>query len=218
MPTGVCLTRSLGVRKEKQPKRIRKCWSRFVVRPQNAFEVDRTRTKMRSTKPCGVVLASVRRGALMSPHMLTPGDIAPVADLLDQDGTAFDWAGLRGQRALIFFYPKASTPGCTQQACALRDVVGQVGGTQIIGVSPDKPASQKKFADKNSLPYPLLADVDHELAEAFGVWKQKQNYGRSYMGIERSAFLIDADGAVENAWYKISPKDTPVKLLQALGA
>ena len=150
--------------------------------------------------------------------MLTPGDIAPVADLLDQDGAAFSWEDLRGQRTLIFFYPKASTPGCTQQACALRDISGQVGDTRIIGVSPDKPAAQKKFAEKHALPYPLLADVDHELAEAFGVWKQKQNYGRSYMGIERSAFLIDADGAVEQAWYKISPKDTPVKLLEALGA
>ena len=150
--------------------------------------------------------------------MLTPGDIAPTADLLDQDGTPFDWLGLRGHSVLVFFYPKASTPGCTKQACALRDVSAQVGGTRIVGVSPDKPAAQKKFAEKNSLPYPLLADVDHELAEAFGVWKQKQNYGRSYMGIERSAFLIDAHGKVANAWYKISPKDTPVKLLEALDA
>ncbi len=154
----------------------------------------------------------------MSLRMLTPGDIAPVVDLLDQDGTAFDWADLRGHRTLIFFYPKASTPGCTQQACALRDIRATIDDTRIIGVSPDKPAAQKKFAEKNSLPYPLLADLDHELAEAFGVWKQKQNYGRSYMGIERSAFLIDADGVVEHAWYKISPKDTPVKLLEVLEA
>lgn len=115
-------------------------------------------------------------------------------------------------------YPKASTPGCTQQACALRDIAGDIGDTQIIGVSPDKSASQKKFADKNSLPYPLLADVDHQLAGTFGVWKMKQLYGRSYMGIERSAFLIDTDGTVQHAWYKISPKDTPLKLLEALQA
>jgi len=119
---------------------------------------------------------------------------------------------------MVFFYPKASTPGCTQQACALRDIAGDIGDTQIVGVSPDKSASQKKFADKNSLPYPLLADVDHHLAEAFGVWKMKQLYGRSYMGIERSAFLIDTDGTVIHAWYKISPKDTPLKLLEALQA
>jgi peroxiredoxin Q/BCP len=149
--------------------------------------------------------------------MLTPGDTAPQADLDDQDGLRFDWSSVRGRRVLVFFYPKASTPGCTQQACALRDVAGQIGDTQIIGVSPDKSVSQKKFADKNSLPYPLLADIDHVLAEAYGVWKMKQLYGRSYMGIERSAFLLDKDGKILHAWYKISPKDTPLKLLEALG-
>ena len=150
--------------------------------------------------------------------MLTNGDIAPVVNLADQDGNVLDWSALRGRRVMVFFYPKASTPGCTQQACALRDIAGDIGDTQIIGVSPDKSASQKKFADKNSLPYPLLSDVDHQLAEAFGVWKMKQLYGRSYMGIERSAFLIDTDGTVLHAWYKISPKDTPLKLLEALQA
>jgi len=150
--------------------------------------------------------------------VLTNGDIAPVVNLADQDGNVLDWSTLRGRRVMVFFYPKASTPGCTQQACALRDIAGDIGDTQIIGVSPDKSASQKKFADKNSLPYPLLADVDHQLAEAFGVWKMKQLYGRSYMGIERSAFLIDTDGTVLHAWYKISPKDTPLKLLEALQA
>jgi len=150
--------------------------------------------------------------------VLTNGDIAPVVNLADQDGNVLDWSALRGRRVMVFFYPKASTPGCTQQACALRDIAGDIGDTQIVGVSPDKSASQKKFADKNSLPYPLLADVDHQLAEAFGVWKMKQLYGRSYMGIERSAFLIDTDGTVLHAWYKISPKDTPLKLLEALQA
>jgi len=148
--------------------------------------------------------------------MLTQGDVAPSADLLDQDGVPFDWKALRGHKTLVFFYPKASTPGCTQQACGLRDVAGQIGETSIVGVSPDKPAAQKKFADKYGLRYPLLADVDHALAEAFDVWKQKSMYGRSYMGIERSAFLIDATGKIEHAWYKISPKDTPLKLLEAL--
>jgi peroxiredoxin Q/BCP len=148
--------------------------------------------------------------------MLTPGDTAPTVDLLDQDGAPFDWSALHGSRTLLFFYPKASTPGCTQQACGLRDIVGQVGDTRIVGVSPDKPAAQKKFATTNDLPYPLLADVDHALAEAYGVWKEKKNYGRTYMGIERSAFLIGSDGRLEQVWYKISPKDTPVKLLDAL--
>ena len=149
--------------------------------------------------------------------MLTPGDIAPSVSLADQTGEAFDWKALQGHKTLLFFYPKASTPGCTQQACALRDIAGQVGDTRIIGVSPDKPAAQKKFDDTYSLGYPLLADTEHALAEAYGVWKEKSMYGRQYMGIERSAFLIDAQGTIEQVWYKISPKDTPLKLLAALG-
>jgi peroxiredoxin Q/BCP len=137
--------------------------------------------------------------------------------LTDQHGTAVTLRTYRGRRVLVFFYPKANTPGCTQQACALRDIAGQVGDTAIIGISPDAPAAQKKFDDKHSLGYPLLADTDHAVAEAYGVWKEKSMYGKKYMGIERSAFLIGADGTIEHAWYKISPKDTPVKLLEALG-
>ena len=151
-------------------------------------------------------------------EMLTQGDIAPRKDLLDQNGEPFDWDTLSGHRTMLFFYPKASTPGCTQQACALRDLAGQIGETSIVGASPDKPGAQKNFATKYELPYPLLADVDHELAEAYGVWKEKKNYGRTYMGIERSAFLIGPDGTLDQVWYKISPKDTPLKLLAALNA
>ena len=116
----------------------------------------------------------------------------------------------------MYFYPKADTPGCTQQSCLLRDLAGQIGDTAIVGISPDKPAKQEKFDQKYSLGFPLLADTEHVVAEAFGVWKEKSMYGRTYMGIERSAFLIGADGRIEHAWYKISPKDTPVKLLEAL--
>ena len=118
----------------------------------------------------------------------------------------------------MFFYPKANTPGCTQQACALRDVAGQVGDTAIIGISPDSSAAQKKFDDKYELGYPLLADTEHAVAEAYGVWQEKKNYGKTYMGIVRSAFLVDEAGKLAQVWYKISPKDTPVKLLEALGA
>jgi len=117
---------------------------------------------------------------------------------------------------LVYFYPRADTPGCTQQACGLRDVAGQIGDTVIIGISPDKPAALARFREKYSLNFDLLSDVDHSVAEAYGVWKEKKNYGKTYMGIERSAFLIGADGKIRNAWYKISPKDTPVKLLEAL--
>jgi len=150
--------------------------------------------------------------------MLTPGDIAPTAPLLDQDAVAFDWKSLKGRRALIFFYPKASTPGCTQQACGLRDIAPQLGDTAVVGISPDKPAAQKRFDDKYSLGFPLLSDPDHAVAEAFGVWTEKSMYGKKYMGILRSAFLVDEKGAIEQAWYKISPKDTPANLLAALGA
>jgi peroxiredoxin Q/BCP len=137
--------------------------------------------------------------------------------LNDQRGDTVSLRTYRGRRVLVFFYPKANTPGCTQQACALRDISSQVGDTVIIGVSPDASAAQKKFDDKYTLGYPLLADTEHAVAEAYGVWKEKSMYGKKYMGIERSAFLIDADGTIEQAWYKISPKDTPVKLLEALG-
>jgi peroxiredoxin Q/BCP len=149
--------------------------------------------------------------------MLTPGQPAPPISLTDQHGEEVSLHTFRGQRVLVFFYPKASTPGCTQQACGLRDVVGQVGDTVILGISPDKPAAQKKFDDKYSLGYSLLADTEHTVAESYDVWREKSMYGKTYMGILRSAFLVGADGTIEQAWYKISPKDTPVKLLEALG-
>jgi peroxiredoxin Q/BCP len=149
--------------------------------------------------------------------MLTPGQPAPPISLTDQHGEEVSLHTFRGQRVLVFFYPKASTPGCTQQACGLRDVVGQVGDTVILGISPDKPAAQKKFDDKYSLGYSLLADKEHTVAESYDVWREKSMYGKTYMGILRSAFLVGADGTIEQAWYKISPKDTPVKLLEALG-
>jgi peroxiredoxin Q/BCP len=149
--------------------------------------------------------------------MLTPGQPAPPISLTNQHGEEVSLHTFRGQRVLVFFYPKASTPGCTQQACGLRDLVGQVGDTVILGISPDKPAAQKKFDDKYSLGYSLLADTEHTVAESYDVWKEKSMYGKTYMGILRSAFLVGADGTIEQAWYKISPKDTPVKLLEALG-
>lgn len=147
---------------------------------------------------------------------LAPGDRAPAFNLLDQDGNKVKLSDFKGSKALVYFYPKADTPGCTTQSCALRDISGDVGDTAIIGISPDASAKQKKFDDKYSLGFPLLADTEHDVAEKYGVWGEKKNYGRTYMGIIRSAFLIDEKGKVEQAWYKISPKDTPVKLQQAL--
>ncbi len=148
---------------------------------------------------------------------LKPGDKAPDFTLLDQHGDKFTLSkGGKGHRVLVYFYPKADTPGCTTQACGLRDILGDIGDTAVIGISPDKPAKQAKFDTKYGLGFPLLADEDHAVAEAYGVWKEKSMYGRKYMGIERSAFLIDPKGKLEQVWYKISPKDTPVMLTQAL--
>jgi thioredoxin-dependent peroxiredoxin len=148
--------------------------------------------------------------------VLKPGDPAPNVELSDQHGEVTRLADYIGRRVLVFFYPKASTPGCTQQACALRDIAGDVGDTAIIGISPDKPAAQLKFDQKHELGYPLLADVDHAVAEAFGVWQEKKNYGKTYMGIVRSSFLVGTDGRLEQVWYKISPAATPTNLLAAL--
>lgn len=152
---------------------------------------------------------------------LEPGDKAPDFTLLDQHGEPFSLSGSlaqRGSRHLIYFYPKADTPGCTAQSCGLRDAAGEVGDTVIVGVSPDPPRRQAKFDQKYGLGFPLLADEDHAVAEAYGVWAEKSMYGRKYWGIVRSAFLVDADGTIAEAWYKVSPKDTTANLLQALAA
>lgn len=150
--------------------------------------------------------------------MLAIGDPAPTFALPDHEGTTVDLASLRGRHVLVYFYPKADTPGCTTQACGLRDIVDQVGDTVIVGLSPDKVPALARFRVKYDLNFPLLSDVDHTVAEAYGVWKEKKNYGKVYMGIERSAFLVAPDGTLAQVWYKISPKDTPTKLLEALGA
>jgi thioredoxin-dependent peroxiredoxin len=151
---------------------------------------------------------------------LEPGDEAPDFTLPDQHGQPFTLSASvaeRKVRHLIFFYPKADTPGCTTQACGLRDVREEIGDTVVLGISPDKPAKQKKFDDKYGLGFPLLADEDHAVAEAYGAWGEKSMYGKTYLGIIRSAFLVDETGRIEQAWPKISPKDTPTNLLEALG-
>jgi len=152
---------------------------------------------------------------------LKPGDKAPDFTLLDQHGEPFTLSKSLKQRKawhLIYFYPKADTPGCTAQSCGLRDISGQVGDTVILGISPDKPAKQKKFDTKYGLGFPLLADEDHAVAEAYDVWTEKSMYGKKYMGILRSAFLVDEKGKVEQAWYKVSPADTAKNLLASIGA
>src|SRR5260221_7483619 len=148
--------------------------------------------------------------------MLNAGDKAPAISLADQDGATQKLSSFKGRKVLVYFYPKADTPGCTAQACGLRDVAGDVGDTAILGISPDLPEKQKKFDTKYSLGFPLLSDPDHAVAAAFGVWGEKKLYGKAYMGIVRSAFLVDESGKLSDVWYKVSPKDTPKNLLAAL--
>lgn len=150
--------------------------------------------------------------------MLEAGAKAPTFTLLDQSGDKVKLADFKGRRVLVYFYPKADTPGCTTQACGLRDIRPQVGDTAIIGISPDPPQRQAKFDTKYGLGFPLLADEDHAVAEKYGVWAEKSMYGKKFMGIVRSAFLVSPDGRLEHAWYKISPKDTATRLLEAVGA
>ncbi len=152
------------------------------------------------------------------PTSPSPGDKAPTFTLLDQDGAKVKLSGFKGRKVLVYFYPKADTPGCTTQSCGLRDIANEVGDTVILGISPDPPAKQKKFDVKYSLGFPLLADEDHGVAEAYGAWGEKSMYGKKYMGIIRSAFLIDEQGQIAEAWPKISPKDTPENLLAALAS
>jgi peroxiredoxin Q/BCP len=148
---------------------------------------------------------------------LKPGDLAPKFTLLDAGGTEVSLGDFRGRKVLVYFYPQADTPGCTKQACGLRDALPDIGDAAVVGISPDKPAALTKFDTKYGLGFPLLSDPDHAVAEAYEVWGEKKNYGRTYMGIIRSAFLVGEEGRIEQAWYKISPADTPTKLKAALG-
>jgi len=148
--------------------------------------------------------------------MLKTGDKAPAIALLDQHGKKVSLKDFAKKKVLLYFYPKADTPGCTTQSCLLRDIRKSVGKTVIIGISPDEPATQLKFDEKYELGFTLLADTEKKVSKAYKVWKKKSMYGREYMGIERSAFLIDEKGKILYAWYKISPKDTPLFLLEAL--
>jgi len=147
---------------------------------------------------------------------LMPGDPAPDFTLPDQDGDQVALGDFRGRKVLVYFYPKADTPGCTTQAQKLTEIIGDIGDAAVVGISPDPPQKQKKFQDKYGIAFPLLGDVDHAVCEAYGVWQEKKNYGKTYMGVVRSAFLVDEEGTLQGVWYKISPADTPVRLLEVL--
>jgi peroxiredoxin Q/BCP len=151
---------------------------------------------------------------------LAPGDRAPAFTLNDQDGNKVKLSDYKGQKVVVYFYPKADTPGCTTQSCELRDAEPSLENLEakVIGISPDPSDRQKKFDDKYGLGFPLLADTEHEVAEKYGVWGEKTNYGRKYMGIIRSAFVIDETGRIAGAFYKVSPKDTVPKVTGTLMA
>jgi peroxiredoxin Q/BCP len=150
--------------------------------------------------------------------MLSVGDPAPDFSLQADTGETISSADLRGSRVVVYFYPKDDTPGCTRQACAIRDSWSDFAatGAEVFGISPDSVESHRRFRDKFNLPFRLLADSDHRLAEAFDVWVEKSNYGKKSMGIKRSSFVIDEDGKIAAAAYGVSPEDTTPKALAAL--
>lgn len=146
------------------------------------------------------------------------GDKAPPFKLIDQGGKTVKLSDFKGKKVLVYFYPKADTPGCTKQACNVRDAGPDlsVDGVAAIGISPDKPEKQKKFDEKYGLGFRLLSDEDHSIAKAYGAWGTKKMYGKSYEGIIRSSFLIDEKGIILKTWYKVSPTDTVPNVVKAL--
>ena len=148
------------------------------------------------------------------------GDTAPAFTLLDDAGAEVTLSDLKGQRVVLYFYPKDDTPGCTTQACGIRDGWKQIEELDVVllGISPDSPASHAKFRAKFDLPYSLLADEGHVVAEQYGVWVEKSMYGKKYMGVERSTFIIGPDGTLEHVLRKVKPGehlDLIVKTLTA---
>jgi thioredoxin-dependent peroxiredoxin len=151
--------------------------------------------------------------------VVAEGQEAPDFTLPDQDGNEVTLSELRGQPVVLYFFPKADTPGCTAQACGVRDHRNDYEGTgaRVVGVSPDTVAAQRKFADKYALDFTLLADDNHEVADLYGVWGEKKMYGKTYLGVTRATFLIDPEGRVAKVFPKVSPKTHDEVVLEALG-
>ncbi|HKE22469.1 MAG TPA: thioredoxin-dependent thiol peroxidase [Bryobacteraceae bacterium] len=150
--------------------------------------------------------------------MLQVGDRAPDIELRTDTGAPFRLSDLKGKRVVLYFYPKADTPGCTIEACEFSESMKQFGkkGTVVVGISPDKPAAQAKFKEKYDLPFTLLADEEKAAAQAFGVWKEKNMYGRKVMGIERSTFVIGPDGKIEKIYGKVKAQGHAAEVLAGL--
>ena len=152
--------------------------------------------------------------------MLKINDVAPDISLLDQDGKIHSLSDYNGNKLLVYFYPRADTPGCTRQSCAVSEAKLQFAELNVsaVGISPDVPNSQKKFDEKFELGFPLLSDPDHKVATAYGVWVERNMYGKKYMGIKRSSFLIDENGKLEAIWYNVKPEATVPNVLKTLGS
>ena len=151
----------------------------------------------------------------MSAELIQPGAAAPDFELPDQDGQPVRLSSLRGQRVVLYFYPKADTPGCTTQACGVRDHRPDYtdAGAVVLGVSPDPVSRVKRFHDKQGLNFRLLADEGHSVADAYGVWVEKNMYGRKSWGTQRATFIIDPDGTVAHVIPKVSPKTHDAEVL-----
>ena len=149
--------------------------------------------------------------------MLKEGDSAPAFTTKDANGRTIKLKDLKGQKVVLYFYPKDDTPGCTKEACSFRDEFAafKKGGINVFGISPDSEASHKKFADKYKLPFTLLADPGHEIADAYGTYGQKKFMGRTYMGIHRTTFLIDEKGKIKKVFEKVKPEDHAREVLEA---
>jgi peroxiredoxin Q/BCP len=152
--------------------------------------------------------------------ILQPGDPAPSFSLPDQSGATVRLKDYRGRTLLVYFYPKADTPGCTTQSCAVRDAREDFSGldVDVVGISVSGVEDQAAFDEKFGLGFPLMSDPDHAVADAWGAWGEKSLYGKKYLGVIRSSFLIDEKGRVLRSWYKVSPKDTVPKAMKALVA
>jgi peroxiredoxin Q/BCP len=152
--------------------------------------------------------------------LLGEGDLAPEFTLPDQNGEAVALSDLRGQTVVLYFYPRADTPGCTTQACGVRDHAADYEGidARVVGISPDPVAAVRKFADKYDLGFTLLADEDHAVADAYGTWGEKRMYGKTYMGVQRATFIIDPEGRIAKVFPKVSPKTHDDVVLEALAS
>ena len=149
---------------------------------------------------------------------LAPGSKAPEFSLASDSGEQVNLSDLKGKKVVLYFYPKDDTSGCTVEACEFRDNWAAVQGTgaMVLGVSPDAIASHQKFKQKYRLPFPLLADPDHAVAERYGAWGEKSMYGRKYLGIKRSTFVIDETGRIAKVFEKVKPKGHAGQVLEAL--